>query len=210
MLLYILYAFIIINLIYFINIGTLLNIIKIIFYDTSNNTFFLAIILGIAICLISNLKKLKIKYLKKYLNFIIIDILKIIFIKFNYVLIITSFIISLLLIFLNKYFKFNKVLKILLFIMYIVTPLSSIILIKISNNIDKGNISFILLLELFIVIFKQNINFISLSSVKTIIGCLIIIIFTLLNKNNLLNIKKRNIITIFLILIYLIYYYILC
>ena len=207
MLFYILYIFIFKTLLYFINIKDIYKLINLIFYNTNNNYFFFAILIGIFIklLLLSIKTKYKFKDLINIIIFITIDVIKIIFINYSLFLLIAALFISVLICFFklnNKYTK-NVTIKILLFIIYIITPLTSI---YISDTFIKNNKcnNLILFSSITVFIICNNFYHIFDMSLKTLIGSLIIFLlsFNIISEK----IKKRNIILIFLLMIYLIYY----
>ena len=208
MLFYIIYILIFKIFINLINVKSIYYIINVIFYNVNNKAYFIAILLGILIKgLICLIKKIKYKNLLKYSLFIIIDIIKTI-INFNIYFIIISILISLIFIYFeskNIYFQ-NKLFKILLFIVYIFIPITPIYIIK--NNFNKKLHTKIILIPSIItlIILIGPYSIINID-IKTLIGAIIIGLLSF-NINNFKN-KKRNIIPIFLIIIYLIYYSIL-
>ena len=208
MLFYIIYILIFKIFINLINVKSIYYIINVIFYNVNNKAYFIAILLGILIKgLISLIKKIKYKNLLKYSFFIIIDIIKTI-INFNIYFIIISILISLIFIYFeskNIYFQ-NKLFKILLFIVYISIPITPIYIIK--NNFNKKlRAEMILIPSIITLIILIGPYSIINIDIKTLIGAIIIGLLSI-NINNFKN-KKRNIIPIFLIIIYLIYYSIL-
>ncbi len=209
MLIYLLYSFIYTVLIYFINIKYIYKIINIIFYDTFNKALILVILIGI---LIKILLSLKIKNIKKFVNYIpliIIELVKVIIFRYNYFSIIISLVLSLIFIIMlnkKKYIN-NTIYKYLIYLIYLFTPISIYIILKIlnKNNINKN----IMLLPFILYLLLSN-NIFSLINVNIInvITYLLLFVFTFnIYKNKLVINKKRNIITIFLLTIYLIYYF---
>ena len=209
MLIYLLYSFIYTVLIYFINIKYIYKIINIIFYDTFNKALILVILIGV---LIKILLRLNIKNIKKFVNYIpliIIELVKVIIFRYNYFSIIISLVLSLIFIIIinkKKYIN-NTIYKYLIYLIYLFTPISIYIILKIlnKNNINKN----ITLLPSIIYLLLSN-NFFSLININiiNIISYLLLFIFTFnIYKNKLVINKKRNIITIFLLTIYLIYYF---
>ena len=209
MLIYLLYSFIYTVLIYFINIKYIYKIINIIFYDTFNKALILAILIGV---LIKILLSLNIKNIKKIVNYIpltIIELVKLIIFRYNYFSIIISLVLSLIFIFMlnkKKYIK-NKIYKYLIYLIYLFTPISIYIILKILN---KNNINKNITLLPSIIYLLLSYNIFSLININIInaISYLLLFVFTFnIYKNKIVINKKRNIITIFLLTIYLIYYF---
>ena len=198
MLFYIIYIFIFDSLIKYLNINIIINIIKNIFYYSNNSLFILAIIMGIIIKIfINNKNKINIKIIP----YIIIDIIKMLFIKYNLITILISL---LLVLFLPKKYINNKIYKILIVFLYIVLPINIYMIIYKTTN--KKN-PYLIIIPTTIYCILTNIDIIIKSSYQNIFISILffIISYILYEKNH----KKRNIIIIFLIFIYLLYYFIL-
>ncbi|MBO4600770.1 MAG: hypothetical protein J5634_00875 [Bacilli bacterium] len=205
MLFYFLYTLIFNNLLYLINVKEIYLLVINLFDNVNNNYFFLGIFIGIFFKLIYfSIKKFKDKRTYKYALLSLLDIFKILFISYNIYLIILGLVISLILkYFLKNNYISSNLIKLLLIIIYIFTP---ILIIFILNSIyNKNDLSEVLLsfeVLVFIILFKpfELINV----SIKTMIGFIIIFLFTFNTLKK--SIKKRNIILIFLLIITLIYY----
>lgn len=208
MLFYIIYILIFKIFINLINIKSIYLIINTIFYNVNNKAYFIAILLGILIKgLISISKKFKIKNVFKLSIFIIIDIIKTV-LNFNIYFVLISVLISLIFTYFeskNIYFQ-NKIFKIILYICYISAPITPIYIIKnhLNNKLPDEIILIPSIITLIIIIGPYNIINID---TKTLIGVIIIGLLSF-NINNFKN-KKRNIVPIFLIISYLIYYIVL-
>ena len=197
MLFYIIYIFIISTLIYTININIILNIITTIFYYSDNALFLIGIYLGIIFKLIKNNRIKFKKYNYKLQIFIVFDIFKIFYIKYNLLMILISLLISLFII------NSNKINKFIIILLYIIFPINGFVINKILYN--KTNYSLMIVPSFIYIIIRYYDLFIK-SSYKNIVGFIILLLSSyILYKDN----KKRNIIIIFLLFIYLFYYFIL-
>ena len=207
MFIYLLFSFIFCILIHFININYVLKIINLIFYNSHNNLLYIGVFLGILIKILLNTKITKDIY--KYIPLILLDILKIHLIKYNYILVIFSLLISIIYVFLLRKRINNKLIKILVIISYFISPISLIILIRIlDNKISNYSVFLAPYLLIFII---NNINILFSFNLLNLLYFIIVLLFSFNMFNININIKqKRNITTIFLLLSYLFYYYFLC
>ena len=196
MLFYIIYIFIISSLVKYLNINIIISIINTIFYYSNNSIFLYAITAGISLKILFK-NKLKKDRIIKIIPFIIIDLIKIFFIKYNAIFILISILISILLI--NNKLKINKY---ILLIIYIIFPITGYIVYFKNNTINNNTLITIPLLIFILVNSIPNILTLSIRSTCTFI-VLAFISYMLYNH------KKRNITLIFLLFIYLFYYFIL-
>ena len=128
---------------------------------------------------------------------IIIDILKMIIISYNLYLIIISLILSVVYLLIER----TQKIKLLVITSYIFTPIS---LYYVANILEYKNSTILFIPSIIMLLIKLKPQNILLVDIKTLIGFIIILLFSL-NININTN-KKRNIFWIFLIIIYLIYY----
>lgn len=205
MIIYYLYIFIINSLIKILDIKSIIFIINTIFYDTDKSIYIISILIGI---LLKNIKKYKFKDIKKISLLLIIDTFKVFVIKYNLYLIIFAIIFSILLKKIN--IKANNISsKLFYIIILIILPLSTFLIVdkikKDEKNIDK---SFLLCYEilLMIICFIKNMNY-NLFNITNILFLVPLFLISFYDFD--LRIKKRNIVFIFLILSYLIYYVLL-
>ena len=198
MIFYLFYSLIFNLLFKMINIKYIYIIINIIFYNTNNKIFFIAILISFIIKIFKKeIKKTKIMCNIKIFLLIIIDILKMIFISYNLYLIIISLILSVLYLLIER----TQKIKILVITSYIFTPIS---LYYVANILEYKNSTILFIPSIIMLLIKLKPQNILLVDIKTLIGFIIILLFSL-NININTN-KKRNIFWIFLIIIYLIYY----
>lgn len=183
------------------NISSIYKIINYMFYNTQNKVYFISIIIGL---LISKIKicmnKYNIKKILKLTPLIIIDIIKTIFIYHILNIIITLILYILISIVRKKIICNNhKVYKILIFIFYFVTPVSINIF-----DINKDYKEILVLPSIITFIIKMNPVLLLSINTKTIVSALILGLFSynIINKK-----QKRNIIKIFLLTLFIIYYY---
>ena len=196
MLFYIIYIFIISSLVKYLNINIIISIINTIFYYSNNSIFLYAITAGISLKILFK-NKLKKDRIIKIIPFIIIDLIKIFFIKYNAIFILISILISILLI--NNKLKINKY---ILLIIYIIFPITGYIVYFKNNTINN---TILITIPLLIFILVNSIpNILTLSIRST---CIFIVLAFI--SYMLYNHKKRNITLIFLLFIYLFYYFIL-
>ena len=196
MLFYIIYIFIISSLVKYLNINIIISIISTIFYYSNNSIFLYAITAGISLKILFK-NKLKKDRIIKIIPFIIIDLIKIFFIKYNAIFILISLLISILLI--NNKLKINKY---ILLIIYIIFPITGYIVYFKNNTINN---TILITIPLLIFILVNSIpNILTLSIRST---CIFIVLAFI--SYMLYNHKKRNITLIFLLFIYLFYYFIL-
>ena len=198
MIFYLFYS-LIFNLIFkMINIKYIYIIINIIFYNTNNKIFFIAILISFIIKIFKKeIKKTKIMCNIKIFLLIIIDILKMIIISYNLYLIIISLILSVVYLLIER----TQKIKLLVITSYIFTPIS---LYYVANILEYKNSTILFIPSIIMLLIKLKPQNILLVDIKTLIGFIIILLFSL-NININTN-KKRNIFWIFLIIIYLIYY----
>ena len=196
MLFYIIYIFIISSLVKYLNINIIISIINTIFYYSNNSIFLYAITAGISLKILFK-NKLKKDRIIKIIPFIIIDLIKIFFIKYNAIFILISILISILLI--NNKLKINKY---ILLIIYIIFPITGYI-VYFKNNTINNNI-LITIPPLIFMLVNSIPNILTLSIRST---CIFIVLAFI--SYMLYNHKKRNITLIFLLFIYLFYYFIL-
>ena len=198
MIFYLFYSLIFNLLFKIINIKYIYIIINIIFYNTNNKIFFIAILISFIIKIFKKeIKKTKIMCNIKIFLLIIIDILKMIFISYNLYLIIISLILSVLYLLIER----TQKIKLLVITSYIFTPIS---LYYVANILEYKNSTILFIPSIIMLLIKLKPQNILLVDIKTLIGFIIILLFSL-NININTN-KKRNIFWIFLIIIYLIYY----
>lgn len=186
MLIYLIFIFIIKNLLSFVDIKSTFYILNTIFNYQKINIFFISILIGILIKnIIINRNNLKNLFKnKKYLFLIYILIIKNMLITYNLITITIGLIISIIL----KKFKINRK---ILYIFYVLFP------IYINDEL--------LIIDTLINIIKIfNIQIIN-SSLINLLYSFILLSVSYFTYDN----KKRNVIITFLLLIYLIYYIIL-
>lgn len=205
LIIYYLYIFIINSLIKILDIKSIIFIINTIFYDTDKSIYIISILIGI---LLKNIKKYRFKDIKKIILLLIIDTFKVFVIKYNLYLIIFAIIFSILIKKIN--IKANNISsKLFYIIILIILPLSTFLIVdkikKDEKNIDK---SFLLCYEilLMIICFIKNMNY-NLFNITNILFLVPLFLISLYDFD--LKTKKRNIVFIFLILSYLIYYVLL-
>jgi len=175
--------------------------VSLIFFDSHNKLFFLAIFIGIILKNIYCIFKNKIKFDYNIILVLLIELFKIFLLKTSPIVLIFSSLFGLfLLLFKNNLIK-NKI----LFVFYLFLPLSSIYFYKYYYQNGKESYIYVLLTTIYIII-NCRINMLSLS-IRSVLGFIsILIICTYLETLDKYDIKKRNIIMIFLTLLLLIYY----
>lgn len=129
--------------------------------------------------------------------FLIIDLIKIFFIKYNAIFTLISLLISILLI--NSKIKINKY---ILLIIYIIFPITGYI-VYFKNNNENNNI--LITIPLLIFMLLNSIPNMLTLSIRSTCGFIALAFISYMLYNH----KKRNIILIFLLFIYLFYYFIL-
>ena len=196
MLFYIIYIFIISSLVKYLNINIIISIINTIFYYSNNSIFLYAITAGISLKILFK-NKLKKDRIIKIIPFIIIDLIKIFFIKYNAIFILISLLISILLI--NNKLKINKY---ILLIIYIIFPITGYIVYFKNNTINN---TILITIPLLIFMLVNSIPNILTLSIRSACGFIVLAFISYMLYNH----KKRNITLIFLLFIYLFYYLIL-
>lgn len=195
MLLYYFYTFLITGLINIFPVNIIITYLKIIFFDVNNFYFIYFILLGI---IFKNIKLIKLKNCKYLFIFIILDLFKILFLSYSYIFVV----ISLLIVLYIEIFKIN-INKYLFYVLYIILPISSFYII---NKIYKHHNSLPIIYNITIYFVLSYKYLLYTYSSNNLYKGLILCGFTFFIYENKIN-KKRNIISIFLFLLILLYFH---
>ena len=195
MLIYLFYSIFISSLLLFIDINSILYLHKKIFFLSDNNILFLGILIGILYKLFN---KINFKEYKKCIVYFFVDLFKILFLNYHLIVILISLIIT----FVLKLFNINVNHKIL-FIIYLILPISSYYILNNNDiNINKSKIILLFDIIVFTIYFVIKNNF--YINIYNSLFFLFITIFSFFIYNH--KYKKRNILIIFLFIMYLLYY----
>lgn len=195
MLIYLFYSIFISSLLLFIDINSILYLHKKIFFLSDNNILFLGILIGILYKLFN---KINFKEYKKCIVYFLVDLFKILFLNYHLTIILISLIIT----FALKLFNI-KVNHKVLFIIYLILPISSYYILNNNDiNINKSKIILQFDIIVFTIYFIIKNNF--YINIYNSLFFLFITIFSFFIYNH--KYKKRNILIIFLFIMYLLYY----